>query len=584
MINFKHHLRLFGEGMMQALRTCPVELALSLYAAILGIVCYELVDRETVRVAALMSKLALVPLFFLIALVVNRLAGRGPWRRIYWVVWTPLIPLSLWPGLSAWTESEQFTITAWVLAPLALLLCRRAASNERFVSDSMLWLRSLLLAELFAHVALGLFAAILYSTTYIFGLQGGWIDDTMVYAWILCEALAAPALFLSMAERWRDAAIVGNRILAVLLDCIVAPALLIYTAILYLYAAKILVAWSLPKGGVAYLVFGFTMTALAVKALQLVLERRRYDWFFDRFSFVSLPLLVLFWAGVVRRVGEYGFTGQRVWLVACGGVMTLCVLFFLFRRSARYRWVCASAFGIFALLAYVPALSPQRLAVRSQFHRAEEVARRLQLLRDDGTLHLDRFGADTAFKADYRRFYEAAEYVSLHDTTAFRRFGASMEEMGRAVPLSIRDYVLFGWDSAVVEVVETASDGISLMKRSRRVPCGGYATLYPHWNLFWSDSADDDCSYRFRDDTLTLRFDGRHPHWTIPASRLLAEQLRRAGIGEAVPSEKTLLNAADSLLVYRDRERMIVFQRIYLMRSDSLLRISDLTVDVVLTR
>ena len=583
MINFKRYFRLFGEGLMQALRTCPVELALALYAAILGIVCYE-VDSETVRAAALMPKLALVPLFFLLALVVNRLAGCGPWRRVYWVVWTPLVPLSLWPGLAAWTDSEQFAITVGVLAPLALLLCRRAASNERFVSDSMLWLRSLLLAELFAHVALGLFAAILYSTTYIFGLRGGWIDDTMAYVWILCEALAAPALFLSMAERWRNAVITGNRILAVLLDCIVAPALLIYTAILYLYAAKILVAWSLPKGGVAYLVFGFTMTALAVKALQLVLERRRYDWFFERFSLLSLPLLVLFWAGVAHRIGEYGLTGQRVWLVACGGVMTLCVLLFLFPRSARYRWVCASAFGIFALLAYVPALSPQRLAVRSQFERATEVARRLELLHDDGTLRLDRFGADTTLKADYRRFYEAAEYVSLYDTTAFRRFGATMEELGQAVPPSIRDYVLFGWDSTVVEAVDTASDGIGLVRSSRCVPCRGYATLYPDWNLFWSDSADEDCSYRFRDDTLTLRFDGRHPDWTIPASRLLAEQLQRAGIGEAVPSEKALLNAADSLLVYRDSGRMIVFRRIYLMRSDSLLRISDLTVDAVLTR
>lgn len=48
----------------------------------------------------------------------------------------------------------------------------------------------------------------------------------------------------------------------------------------------------------AYLVFGFTMTALAVKALGRLLEKRIYDWFFDRFSLVSLPVLTLFWIGV----------------------------------------------------------------------------------------------------------------------------------------------------------------------------------------------------------------------------------------------------------------------------------------------
>lgn len=582
MIDIKRYLRLFGESLVQALRTCPVELALALYAAVLGIVCYEL-DSATVRAAALMPKLALMPLFFLLALVVNRLAGRGPWRRIYWVVWTPLVPLSLWPGLGAWTESEQFFITVWLLAPLALLLCRRTASNDRFVNDCMLWLRSLLLAEFFAHVALGLFAAILYSTTYIFGLRGGWIDDTMAYAWILCEALAAPALFLTMAERWRDAVIVGNRILSVLLDCIVVPALLIYTAILYLYAAKILVTWSLPEGGVAYLVFGFTMTALAVKALQLVLEQRRYDWFFDRFCLVSLPLLVLFWVGVARRVSEYGLTEQRVWLLVCGGIMTLCVLLFLTPRTGRYRWVCAAAFGIFALLAYVPAWGPERVAVRSQFDRARRVAERLELLDGSGSLRLDRFGADTTLKADYRRFYEAAEYVSQHDTTAFKRFGATMEEMRKVVPHSIRDYVVYGWDSAGI-TVETVSDYFSLNRSSRQVAVEGYATLYPYWTRSWWTDTSDNCAFRFQKDTLTLRFGGRHPDWVVSQSELLAAQLRRAGIEEAVPDEKTLRDAADELLVYSDGERMIVFESMDFDRSDSTLCIADLSVRAVLTR
>lgn len=581
-MNLKHYLRLFGEGMLQALRTCPVELALALYAAVLGILCYEF-DDEVVRAAALMPKLALVPVFFLLALVVNRLAGAGPWRKLYWVVWTPMVPLSLWPGLAAWTDSEQFFITAWVLAPLALLLSRRAACNGRFVTDSMLWLRSLLLAELFANVALGLFAAILYSTTYIFGLRGAWIDDTMIYACILCEALAAPTLFLMMAGRWRDAEIVGNRILTVLLNYIVAPALLIYTAILYLYAAKILVAWSLPEGGVAYLVFGFTMTALAVKALQLVLETRRYDWFFDRFSLVSLPLVALFWVGVARRVGEYGLTTQRVWLLVCGGVMTLCVLFFLFPRTARYRWVCMAGFVVFALLAYVPAFNPERAAVRSQFDRALRVAERLELLNGDGTLRLDRFGADTTLRADYRRFYEAAEYVSWHDTTAFKRFGVRMAELGRAVPPAIHDYVVYGWDSADM-VVETVSDYCSVSRSSRQVPVAGYATLYPSWTHCWGDSLSGDCSYRFRDDTLTLRFDDRHPDWSIPGSRLLAAQLRRAGIEEAVSDETILQRAADKLLIYSDGERMIVFGSMDFDRSDDTLRIADLSISAVLTR
>ena len=42
--------------------------------------------------------------------------------------------------------------------------------NDRFVNGALVWLRSGALALLFANVALGLFYAILYSATYIFGL------------------------------------------------------------------------------------------------------------------------------------------------------------------------------------------------------------------------------------------------------------------------------------------------------------------------------------------------------------------------------------------------------------------------------
>ncbi|MDE7006447.1 MAG: DUF4153 domain-containing protein, partial [Alistipes sp.] len=477
--DLKHCFRIFREGMMQIVRNYPVELLLALCACVLWLAAYEAGWSQGY------ARVAVVPIFFVLALAVNRLAGRGPWRRVYWVSWMPLIPLSVWSGVHDWVSGTQYLVTLCVLAPLALLLCRRAARNERFVADTMIWVRSLLLAELFANVALGLFAAILFSTTYIFGLRGSWIEHVWMYGLIFCESLVAPSLFLLMAERWRDAEIEGNRILEILLDYIVTPALLIYTAILYLYTAKILVTRSLPEGGVAYLVFGFTIMALCVKALQLVLEKRRYGWFFDRFSLVALPPLVLFWIGVARRVGEYGFTEPRAWLVACGLLMTFCVLLFLSRRSGRYRWVCAAGFVLFASMAYVPALQPERVAVRSQLRRAMQVAGKLQLLDHDGRLRLDRFGADTTFKADYRRFYESVQYIAWRDTAAFRRLGADMDAIRAAVPQPIRDYVVYGWEDAVATA--TVTEDIYLMQTSRRVPCEGYSTLYPDWDMFWQE-------------------------------------------------------------------------------------------------
>lgn len=569
------YFRIFREGMMQVVRRYPVELALAVYAAAVWAIAYELPWAQGY------CRAAVVPLFFALALMVNRLADGGPWRRVYRVIWVLLVPLSLWTGLNDWVGETQYLVTLCVLAPLAVLLCQRATGNERFVSDAVVWLRSALLAELFANVALGLFAAILYSTVYIFGCEGAWADHVWMYAVILSEAVAAPVLFLMMAERWHGAKIVGNRILSVLLDYIVAPALLIYTAILYLYALKIVVTWSLPEGGVAYLVFGFTMTALAVKALQLLLERRRYDWFFDRFSLVSLPLLVLFWVGTMRRIGEYGLTEPRVWLVVCGGLMTLCVLLFLGRRSGRYCWVALAGFVVFAAVAYVPAFRPRRVAVHSQLNHAVRLAERLQLLDDEGALRLEAFRQfDTVLKADYRRFYEAAEYVSRYDSVGFRHFGVKMSDIRDAVPENVYDYVVYGWDIPVVEVIET---GWTLdAPAGFRVPqIGNYSVVYTHWKSWGEDAG----RYGFAQDTLHIYFRGEQPDVVISGDDLLEALLRQAGFDPStVPSDAEIRAAKDKLLVYRDKDLAIVFSSLQFERDDASLRLAGVSIDAVLTR
>ena len=160
-------LRWLREGAVRVVRSYPVETLLALYACIRCLLTYELDWSEE----ELFNRLGLVPLFFALALAVNNLAGRGPWRKVYWVVWAPIVPLTLWSGLGDWIESASFRISLGILAPLLLLLSLRAVRNDRFVNGALVWLRSGALALLFANVALGLFYAILYSATYIFGLD-----------------------------------------------------------------------------------------------------------------------------------------------------------------------------------------------------------------------------------------------------------------------------------------------------------------------------------------------------------------------------------------------------------------------------
>lgn len=563
-------LRWFREGFRQMLRLHPVEAALIVYGFIGCLVAYE---RDT---DAFVAELSLVPLFFFLALVVNSLAGRGPWRKVYWVCWVPIVPFSLWCDLDDWIAGESAIITYAILVPLALLLCRRALRNERFVDDAAVWLRSGILAAFFANVALGLFAAILFSTTYIFGLEGPWIDDVWMYALIFCETCAVPALFLMMSDRWSGAGIAGNRILEVLLNYVVTPALLIYTAILYLYMAKIVVTWTLPDGGVAYLVFGFTLFALFVKAMQFLLEKRMYDWFFDRFSLLSLPTQVLFWIGVVRRTSEYGLTEPRVYLVVCGGLMTLCVLLFLARRTGRYFYLASAAFLCFGVMAYVPALHPGRIAVRSQTHRAAETAQRLGILDPAGRLVL-QIMPDSTSRKDYRKLYEALQFLSWNDQKALERFGLEdLETFREAIPEASYRFIVHGYESTY-----SAYDRYHAIEAShlRRTDISGYKTLYTNIQPFWNEPV----GYRFVNDTLRIDFESLRPSLRIAGSELLRQSLRRAGL-ERMPEKDLEGEQADRALFYEADGTAIVFSRMVVERQDSTDRLSDVSVDAILMK
>lgn len=555
----------FREGIAGVSRLHPVETALAVLCCIAAVASYES-DSEWWIV-----RLPLAGLFFAVALVVNTLAGCGAWRKVYWVSWLPIVPLALWPGLENWYGTTGCVITFTVLPPLALLLSRLAVRNDRFVSESVVWLRSGVLAALFANVALGLFCAILYSTTYIFGLQGRWIGDVAVYAVIFAETLFLPLLFLMMSDRWSGKSFAGNKILSVLLNYIVTPALLIYTAILYLYMLRILASWSLPEGGVAYLVFWFTLLVLAVKAMQQLLEKRLYDWFFDRFSLISLPTQVLFWVGVVRRTNEYGLTEPRVFLLVCGGLMTLCVLLFLFRHTGRYLYVCLAGFLTFAVLAYVPALRPERIAVRSQAHRAERIAKRVGMLGADGRLQMQAFVADTSHIDDYRGLYESLSYVERRDSAAFGRFGIAWEEFYDAVSESIWEN-RYDYDGKYHTVY--AGSG------RRTTGIGAYNTIYLDMT-YWAGEGEP--KYSFDADSLRIEFGGDRPDYRIATPALQRALLRQAGIGEENPGSEALDAAADELLSFADGEVMIIFSDLR-FHCDTTLCLDDVSVKAVLTR
>lgn len=118
---------------------------------------------------------------------------------------------------------------------------------------------------------------------------------------------------------------------------VLIPLVTIYLVILYAYMGKILIQMSLPKGWVANLILGFSVTGIL--SLLLVYPLREHEdnkWIktFSRFFYFSLvPLVVMLFVAIGIRITEYGVTIERYIVAMLGTWLAVITLYFIFSKK-----------------------------------------------------------------------------------------------------------------------------------------------------------------------------------------------------------------------------------------------------------
>ena len=549
-------------SLARSLAAHPVETAITLHACIVICVLETLSYRMT-EIAQWMYPAILCPVFFVTAYCLNTLLARGAARAVYYLWWIPYAATAFIPNLVQWTETSAYIVTNIALLPLLLLSFRLRLDNRRFVDEAAHTALAAATGLIFAAVIELLFWLTYMSVIYIFDLNE--VRHMGAYSAAFSFVVLAPAIFFAVMDNMRLDSHAG-RTGDMLLNFIVTPALLIYNVILYIYAAKILLTLSLPKGGVANMIFAFTMTAVAVKALQQFVDRRHYDRYFDRFSFIAAPLVILFWVGALRRVIEYGLTEWRFYMILCGIVMTVCIALFFSRRTGRYIAVAATAFALLFCSAYIPPLKAENVAMRSQIRRARNAARELDILAEDGALRLaTRDGSDTLRRELHRRLYQSLDYIDDIDTLRLaREFGIrrSADYLASLTP-ETESYVLGRTDA------ETATVGRA-------------DYMYVYYDNYMASHAVDTLSIEGYDRVMVKAIDyerssfdeGETPVIEIDGRRLdpdavLDTMLSQSGFSRAnMPSEEWLDRHSREFLTYKSDSVAIVFERMQIVNLD----------------
>jgi hypothetical protein len=153
---------------------------------------------------------------------------------------------------------------------------------------------------------------------------------------------------------------------------VLLPLVVVYLAILYAYVVKIVATWDWPKGWVANLVLGFSVTGVfSLLLVHPLVHRGEERWIlrFSRWFYIAeIPLVAVLLLAIGRRVQEYGMTENRYFVVLMGLWLGVMTIYFLFRRSASIKVIPASLCAL-AFLSSVGPWSAFEVSERSQLSR-----------------------------------------------------------------------------------------------------------------------------------------------------------------------------------------------------------------------
>lgn len=195
---------------------------------------------------------------------------------------------------------------------------------------------------------------------------------------------------------------------------ILIPIVGIYFLILYAYSVKILGTWELPKGWVSSLVLGFSIAGIFTYLLNYLLVKfddsgivrgfRR--WFF----FVLLPMVVLLFVAIGRRLSDYGVTEERFIVATAGVWLLLMSVYFIVSKKDNIKFIPISL-TVFALLTVLGPFSAFEVSQRSQVNRLEALLTKNNMLEAGRATPPE----DTLPEDDAENIYSILQYLREYE-------------------------------------------------------------------------------------------------------------------------------------------------------------------------
>ena len=308
------------------------------------------------------------------------------WYRFSWIV--PLVAIAI---IGMTNDNADFYLTSskfWGASFIALLVLLGfpfEKNNKGFTYRNFTNLFHLGLATMVWLLVFGLVAAILFTITTLFNVE--FSDSFYEHFYTSLGIFTLPLFFLVFQQRQAKSEMTLNRIFEILVNFVLAPALMIFTVLLYAYVVQIIFEGVLPKGMLANITLPYLLGGLGVYALRSICAKARWEAFFKFYPYLAIVPIVLLWLAIDRRISAYAWTEQRIYLVALASAITIAYAILTMPKIRQYRLI--SAVVMVAIFSMTWVVKPKEIAYQSQTERFEQLLTKLNLSDSSGKIRDD---------------------------------------------------------------------------------------------------------------------------------------------------------------------------------------------------
>lgn len=282
----------------------------------------------------------------------------------------------------------------------------------------------------------GAFMTALYSGVMYFGISAiiftinslfdAEIESKYYFYSFLIVTLIFGVLMLLSKLPEKDEAFEGyvySKGLKVLLLYIVIPLISIYTLILYVYFAKILITQTWPRGIVSNLVLWYAVLCAAVIFfLTPILEEKPLAKLFRVwFPRLLIPILAMMFVSIGKRINQYGFTESRYYVVLLGIWILSVMIYFVFTKKLKNILLPASL-ALFVFLSVYGPLSAFSISSMSQNSRLTALLEKNNMIQNGLVIP-----SSTVSKTDKENISSIVYFFDRRDITKIKYLEADFD-------------------------------------------------------------------------------------------------------------------------------------------------------------